>query len=394
MKKGQKPTNVYQKRKVILDKMEKKGAAAGLGGKSGAQKTKPAPNAEVGERPSSKSVYDYKADAILLSDFFKEFFYYEQVQKVKKSTNFDDYMEEDDEEDERQDAKKIYKYQENLDKIAKRETNKFCISFEDLHRFSEKTNDLCKKMEKNTARYIEIAYQIVDELLSKNKYQMTPSQFFSDNAKTKDVLDVLLYHRKQRLQQIEKEKSQANTNNNNNNDNNNNNQNNNKDADTTSLPLTLQRRYEILVEERKNMEILDLRNVKAKHIGKLVKLRGIVTRISDVKPLLLIATYTCQDCGFENYQEVKSRSFMPLLKCGSSICTNKRTGSGLGSLQFQTRGSKFLKFQEIKIQELVLLSFLLLLLLLFLLFLIIFILNHYFMIIFLFLNFKFLFKSY
>jgi DNA replication licensing factor MCM7 len=36
----------------------------------------------------------------------------------------------------------------------------------------------------------------------------------------------------------------------------------------------------------------------------LVRVSGIVTRVSDVKPLVEVATYTCDQCGFEIYQEV------------------------------------------------------------------------------------------
>jgi DNA replication licensing factor MCM7 len=33
-----------------------------------------------------------------------------------------------------------------------------------------------------------------------------------------------------------------------------------------------------------------------------VKISGIVTRCSDVKPLMQVAVYTCEECGFEIYQ--------------------------------------------------------------------------------------------
>ena len=39
---------------------------------------------------------------------------------------------------------------------------------------------------------------------------------------------------------------------------------------------------------------------------------------------------------------------MPLLMCPSADCTTNRSG---GRLYLQSRGSKFVKFQEIKIQE-------------------------------------------
>lgn len=45
-----------------------------------------------------------------------------------------------------------------------------------------------------------------------------------------------------------------------------------------------------------------IREVKAEHIGELVMISGIITRCSDVKPLMQVAVYTCEDCGFEIYQ--------------------------------------------------------------------------------------------
>jgi DNA replicative helicase MCM subunit Mcm2 (Cdc46/Mcm family) len=47
---------------------------------------------------------------------------------------------------------------------------------------------------------------------------------------------------------------------------------------------------------------LTIRQVKASNIGRLVKLSGIVTRCSDVRPLMQVAVYTCEECGFEIYQ--------------------------------------------------------------------------------------------
>jgi len=36
----------------------------------------------------------------------------------------------------------------------------------------------------------------------------------------------------------------------------------------------------------------------------LVTIRAMVARVSDVKPLAKVVTYTCEQCGFEVYQEV------------------------------------------------------------------------------------------
>lgn len=48
--------------------------------------------------------------------------------------------------------------------------------------------------------------------------------------------------------------------------------------------------------------VTPLREIKAKHIGKLLKVRGIVTRITEVKPHVVVAAYTCDGCGCEIFQ--------------------------------------------------------------------------------------------
>ncbi|NXK15796.1 MCM7 factor, partial [Herpetotheres cachinnans] len=93
---------------------------------------------------------------------------------------------------------------------------------------------------------------------------------------------------------------------------------------------------------------LVVRDVKADSIGKLVTVRGIVTRVTEVKPMMVVATYSCDQCGAETYQPIQSPTFMPLLMCPSRECQTNRSG---GRLYLQSRGSKFIKFQELKMQE-------------------------------------------
>lgn len=93
---------------------------------------------------------------------------------------------------------------------------------------------------------------------------------------------------------------------------------------------------------------VSIREVKADSIGKLVSVRGIVTRCTEVKPMMVVATYTCDRCGAETYQPVNALSFMPQADCPSEDCRVNKSG---GRLYLQTRGSKFVKFQELKIQE-------------------------------------------
>jgi DNA replication licensing factor MCM7 len=88
--------------------------------------------------------------------------------------------------------------------------------------------------------------------------------------------------------------------------------------------------------------------VKAFQIGQLIQVRGIVTRVSDVRPKLVVATYTCDECGHEMYVTVPGQTYMPKVDCESAQCQQSK---GSGRLFLQTRGSKFVKQQEIKIQE-------------------------------------------
>lgn len=67
-----------------------------------------------------------------------------------------------------------------------------------------------------------------------------------------------------------------------------------------------------------------IRNIKADTIGQLSIVRGIVTRCTEVKPVMSVATYTCDRCGAEAYQMINSPSFMPLVNCESQDCKSNK----------------------------------------------------------------------
>lgn len=48
------------------------------------------------------------------------------------------------------------------------------------------------------------------------------------------------------------------------------------------------------------------------------------------------------------FVQIQSPTFMPLIMCPSQECVTNKSG---GRLYLQTRGSKFVKFQELRIQE-------------------------------------------
>ena len=94
-----------------------------------------------------------------------------------------------------------------------------------------------------------------------------------------------------------------------------------------------------------------VREVKGVHLGRLITVRGIVTRVSEVKPLLLVNAYTCDVCGSETFQEISRKEFTPVADCqNENECVRNNIK---GSLHMQTRACRFSPFQEVKIQEMV-----------------------------------------
>lgn len=94
--------------------------------------------------------------------------------------------------------------------------------------------------------------------------------------------------------------------------------------------------------------MLSIRELRAELIGSLVECKAIVVRASEVKPLIVMATYSCDACGCEIYKPVVSKEFNPPVNCESMLCkTNKLNGK----LTFIASSSKFISFQSLKIQE-------------------------------------------
>lgn len=128
-------------------------------------------------------------------------------------------------------------------------------------------------------------------------------------------------------------------------------------AVTASIfPPELTRRYTLNFKplsqsessDGRSSKALAVRNVRGEHLGKLITVRGITTRVTDVKPSILINAYTCDRCGSEIFQPVTSKQFTPLTECPAKECTDNNVK---GQLYLSTRASKFTPFQEIKIQE-------------------------------------------
>ncbi|CAH8645961.1 unnamed protein product [Schistosoma mattheei] len=229
---------------------------------------------------------------------------------------------------------KHFVYSEQLTRIANREQSVLYISLDDV---AEHSSDLANAIECNAVRYTKIFAEVIDDLLP---------DFRTVDLVPQDVLDIFIDHRirmEQRIRAADAETAPRSV---------------SRDPEPVNMaevrsrfPPELLRRFEVYFCGRSDTKPLCVRNVLASSIGHLIQVRGVVTRATEVKPLITTATYTCDRCGAETYQEINNPTFMPLTVCGTAACKNAGPGGG-GRLHMQTRGSKFLKFQEIRIQEL------------------------------------------
>ncbi|KAJ5666979.1 DNA replication licensing factor MCM7 [Penicillium macrosclerotiorum] len=229
------------------------------------------------------------------------------------------------------------KYMQILQDIANRDATNIVIELDDLEIFEKALPEeqqnlkLVDSIQKNTKRYIEVFSQAVDTVMPKETKDFT----FKD-----DVLDVIMEQREERNKLVET-MMQADM----------------DDVDAASMfPPELTRRYTLNFKpltpsgssSDRAGKALAVRNVRGEHLGSLITVRGITTRVSDVKPAVQINAYTCDRCGCEVFQPVTTKQYLPLTECLSEEC---KKNNSKGQLFLSTRASKFIPFQEVKIQE-------------------------------------------
>lgn len=119
-------------------------------------------------------------------------------------------------------------------------------------------------------------------------------------------------------------------------------------ADPRNLvPAVMTRTYQTVIVPRQNEKSVPLRSVRSEHVGNLVSVTGIVTRVTEVKPRVVAAVYVCHGCGYEVYQEVTGRSYMPVMTCP----TQNHTQGSDAQLMPNYAACKYVKYQELKLQE-------------------------------------------
>ncbi|KAI9833461.1 MAG: Mcm2-7 hexameric complex component [Sarea resinae] len=228
------------------------------------------------------------------------------------------------------------KYMELLQKVADRETSEIIIELDDLQEFEKSLDDnegptLVSSIERNAKHYVEIMSRAVDKVMPKESREIS----FKD-----DVLDIIMSQREKRNETmasvIENELDTS--------------------LPTSMFPAELTRRYHLSFKpvtpsgssDEANQKALAVRNVRGEHLGHLITVRGITTRVSDVKPSIQVNAYTCDRCGCEIFQPITTKQFTPMQECPSEECEKNNSK---GQLFLSTRASKFLPFQEVKIQE-------------------------------------------
>lgn len=199
------------------------------------------------------------------------------------------------------------KYSILIDQIPNQSLKDLQIELDDVFKFS---NDLGNNILNNTDRYLKLFYKAVDTILPE------PAPDFGSSS---DYINAA------RLAAM-------------------------KEADSENkIPKELLRHHTIRFIPPTKQQTVPMRNIRASNIGSLIRVKGLVTRITQVKPLINVASYTCSQCSEETFQVINSPSFLPRTVCQSQQC---KSSPRPGQLTLQTRGSKFIKFQMIRLQEL------------------------------------------
>ncbi|KAI0293546.1 MCM-domain-containing protein [Russula brevipes] len=206
------------------------------------------------------------------------------------------------------------KYMSQLQRIANRDQQMIVVDLEDIVKHEKTVGELVSRIRSNANRYAKLFNEVVDQLMP------IPTKDISEQD---EVIDIIMHQRRERNEQTE--------------------------SNQEGFPIHLLRRYNLYFKPLLSEISMAVREVKGAHLGKLITARGIVTRVSEVKPQLLVNAYTCDVCGSETFQEISRKEFTPIADCqNEGECVRN---SIKGSLHMQTRACRFSPFQEVKIQE-------------------------------------------
>ncbi|MFH4975466.1 hypothetical protein AB6A40_002175 [Gnathostoma spinigerum] len=220
------------------------------------------------------------------------------------------------------DGGKVFPYADQISRLADREQVGIYVNLDDVQEFDP---GLVDSIQRNARRYHQLFNEVIDELIIEQLGDRQPP--------VRDALDAFIFQRVY-MEKVQKESEGQMV----------------SASDVRKkYPPQLMRRFDLCFKSRSIEKPLSVREIRAVHVGKLITVSGVVIRATEVKPMASVITYTCDTCGCETYQPINGPSFMPAINCPSKDCVDSKAK---GRLQMQVRGSKFIKFQELRIQEL------------------------------------------
>ncbi|KAK6084230.1 DNA replication licensing factor mcm7-like protein [Seiridium cupressi] len=296
-----------------------------------------------------RNLVDYEAQQAAFEDFLQKFKTSPQdtithaigqisIDEDDLSDEYD-FMDEDDGAQEQRRRQKAaqrqpkHKYAELMQGLADRTIDEVLVELDDIASWEADSEEaqvlnLVESIETNTKHYVEIISRAIDNKMPAPTTGVT----FKD-----DVLDVIMERRQARNREVAQIAENTD----------------NPDMLESTFPAQLTRRYTLVFKPRTStpenpVKALAVRQVRGEHLGHLITIRGIATRVSDVKPVVQVGAYTCDRCGCEIFQPVNDKSYSPLTMCPSQECKDNQSK---GQLFQSSRASKFLPFQEVKVQE-------------------------------------------
>ena len=210
--------------------------------------------------------------------------------------------------------------------MANEEIKHIEVFVEDLEQYfgnlSEK--EMVAEFRTNTSRYVDILGELIHQMLPERNTPIPENELLKRKFE-----NILNSHRMDNIDITNEEENRF---------------------EVEKLPFQVVKKFTVALVygPKAQYETLSIRQLKAERMGALIATKAIVVRVSDVKPEIVLATYTCEVCGYENYQEVTGKEFNPLVTCTSRRCKENKTN---GKLIFNTSGSRFVAYQELKIQE-------------------------------------------
>ncbi len=107
----------------------------------------------------------------------------------------------------------------------------------------------------------------------------------------------------------------------------------------------IRERYECSFDNGLEVETdLSVRGLKCNLLGRLIKLKGTVTRTSEVRPELKVGVFKCRNCGKLSKEIVQQFKYTEPKRCNSDNCDKS-------SWELEMGKCTFVDFQKIRVQE-------------------------------------------